>query len=40
MTPSKRDLEETYNINRYGLFVGQSIRYTTKVGSDMENAAT
>ena len=38
-TLSKSDLEEPDNINEYISFVGQLMWYTTKVGTDAENAA-
>ena len=38
MTLSKSDLEDPDNINEYKSFVGQFMRYTTKVGPHVKNA--
>ena len=37
-SPSKSDLEEPQGIDNYRSFVGQLMWYTTKEGSDVENA--
>ena len=39
MTLSKSELEEPDNINKYISFMGQLMWYTTKVGTDVVNAA-